>query len=253
MMHSGCKKWLAVGLWQWGLFGSFALSAQCPPQLRLPYNSSWLPYVEVKKGKVAGSDIELLRQVSKDVGSELQLLYMPESRALNDLAAGKVDLLFGASYTDKRAKIAWFSTSYREEVTVVIVHPLLLQRYPELNTKTAFLYLASRKLAGTVNPIGFYGVEFEQLKQQPSVQNRLVAIFDAEQRLALVLNQRADFTLADQVSIKVRFALHPIYQQLSVLPFELYRDDIHLMLSKKTITAACLALINQSLAKYRRG
>lgn len=236
------------------LFGccSFALLAQCPAQIRLPYNSSWLPYIVVTDEGVTGTDIELIRKVLQDVGSELQLLSLPESRALNDLESGKVDLLFAASYTEQRAKFAWFSQPYRYEANVVIVHPLVVQRYPELINKTAFFDLARRKLIGTFNPKGFYGSEFEQLKLQQPVQQRSVPIFDAEQRMALVLNQRADFTLADQASVRIRFDDQPIYQQLVVLPFELYRAEIHLMLSKKTIDAACVEQINQSLSKYRQ-
>ena len=230
---------------------SFAVLAQCPAQIRLPYNSSWLPYIVVTDEGVTGTDIELIRSVLKDVGSELQLLSMPESRALNDLKSGKVDLLFGASYTEERAKFAWFSKPYRHEVNVVIVHPLVLQRYPELTNKTTFFDVARRKLIGTFNPKGFYGAEFEQLKQLPAVQHRSLAIFDAEQRIALVLNQRADYTLADQASIRLRFDEQPMYQQLEILPFELYRAEIHFMLSKKTTSAACLELINQSLLKIR--
>ena len=249
-MGSG-RKWLL----RYGLLlcccVSTALLAQCPAQIRLPYNSSWLPYIVVTDEGVSGTDIELIRQVLKDLGSELQLLSMPESRALSDLATGKVDLLFAASYTDERAKFAWFSKPYRYEANVVIVHPLVLQRYPEVINKTAFFELARRKLIGTFNPKGFYGAEFEQLKLQQTVQQRSVPIFDAEQRMALVLSQRADFTLADQASVRIRFDEQPMYQQLVVLPFELYRADIHLMLSKKTIAAACVEQINQSLRKYQ--
>jgi polar amino acid transport system substrate-binding protein len=38
---------------------------------------------------------------------------------------------------------------------------------------------------------------------------------------------------------------------LIALPFELARAEIHLMLSKKTVSADCVTLINQSLSKYQ--
>lgn len=247
-------------MWRWqvgfmlaGFAVSFAGLAQCPAQIRLPYNSSWLPYIVVSDENVSGTDIELIRKVLRDIGSELQLIPRPESRALTELASGKVDLLFGASYTDERATFAWFSQPYRHEVNVVLVHPEVVQRYPELTNKAAFFDLARRKLIGTFNPKGFYGNEFEQLKLQHAVQHRSVPIFDSEQRLALVLSQRADYTLADQTSIVSRFTDQPMYQQLLVLPFELARAEIHLMMSKKTIDAACVKQINQSLNKMRQG
>ena len=173
-MGSGRKWLLRCGL-VLGCFSS-AVLAQCPAKIRLPYNSSWLPYIVVSDEKVTGTDIELIRKVFQDIGSELQLLSMPESRALNDLESGKVDLLFGASYTDERSKFAWFSKPYRYEANVVVVHPLVLQRYPEVISKTVFFDLARRKLIGTFNPKGFYGAEFEQLKVQQAVQQRSVPV-----------------------------------------------------------------------------
>lgn len=236
-----------MGLLLAGITFSLNGLAQCPAQIRLPYNSNWFPYIVVQDEKVTGTDIELIRSVMRDIGSELQLIPRPESRALTELASGKVDLLFGASYTEERATYAWFSQPYRHEVNVVIVHPQVLQRFPELTTKAAFFDLARRKLIGTFNPKGFYGAEFEQLKRLEPVQQRSVPIFAAEQRLALVLSQRADYTLSDQRSAVTKFNDQPVYQQLVVLPFELARAEIHLMMSKKTIDPACVERINQSL------
>lgn len=251
-MRAGWSWMRKIGFVLAGLATSFTGLAQCPAQIRLPYNSSWLPYISVTDEKVTGTDIDMIRNILQDIGSELQLLPRPESRALTELASGKVDLLFGASYTDERATYAWFSLPYRHEVNVVLVHPQVVQRFPELTTKAAFFDLARRKLVGTFNPKGFYGIEFEQLKQLEAVQYRSVPIFDAEQRLALVLSQRADYTLADQTSVGTRFSEQPMYQQLVVLPFELARAEIHLMMSKKTIDAECMKQINQSLSKRRQ-
>jgi len=251
-MRSGWSWMWKIGFVLAGLTASFTGLAQCPSLIRLPYNSSWLPYISVTDEAVTGTDIDMIRNILQDIGSELQLLPRPESRALTELASGKVDLLFGASYTDERATYAWFSLPYRDEVNVVLVNPQVVQRFPELTTKAAFFDLARRKLVGTFNPKGFYGIEFEQLKQLEAVQHRSVPIFNAEQRLALVLNQRADYTLADQTSVGTRFSEQPIYQQLVVLPFELARAEIHLMMSKKTIDAACVKRINQSLKKRRQ-
>jgi polar amino acid transport system substrate-binding protein len=259
-MWVNCKKWWVVGIALGCCVSALSVQAEssttatnpCPKQIRLPYNSNWLPYLEITDETVTGTDIELIRKVIKLLGSELELISLPESRALNDLQSGKVDLLFGASFTAERGQFAWFSQPYRREVNVVIVHPQVLVRFPELTDKAAFLELARRKLIGTFNPKGFYGSDFEQLKQHEAMLHRSVAIFDAEQRIALVLSQRADYTLADQASVQYRFQMQPIYQQLVVLPFELSRSDIHLMLSKKTVSEACLKQINQNLIKMGR-
>ena len=93
-------------LW-WPLFCCWlvpaAFAAECPAALRMAYNASWLPYVEVTDETVKGRDIELIRQLLSQVSSRLQLQFVPEKRAMQMLQQGQVDLLFAASYTPQRA------------------------------------------------------------------------------------------------------------------------------------------------------
>ncbi len=231
------------GLWLLPL----SVLATCPTVFRMPYNSSWLPYVKVEANKVSGTDIELIRSIVTAAGSQLKLESLPESRALQYLAAGQVDLLFAASYTEERAQYAWFTVGYRQEKTMLVVHPELRRHYPQVATIEGFLALASRKLVGAFNPKGYYGELFEQLKQQPQVQQRTLAIFDPSQRLDLVLSQRADFTVVDQMAHRTFIAQHPAYQQLVELPFVLHQADVHLMLSKATVSQACLLKLDQAI------
>jgi polar amino acid transport system substrate-binding protein len=228
---------------------SQSVLATCPTEFRMPYNSSWLPYVKVAAAQVSGTDIEFIRAVVTATGSRLKLESLPESRALQYLAAGQVDLLFAASYTPERAQYAWFTVGYRQEKTVLVVHPDLLRKYPPLATAEGFVALASRKLVGAFNPKGYYGELFEQLKQQPQVQQRTLAIFDPTQRLDLVLSQRADFTVVDQTAHRTFIAQHPAYQRLVELPFVLHQADVHLMLSKATVSQACLAKLDLSIQR----
>ncbi len=225
-------------------------SATCPAEFRMPYNTSWLPYVQVAGKEVNGTDIALIRDVISAVGSRLKLEPLPESRALQYLAAGQVDLLFAASYTEERAQYAWFTRGYRQEKTVLVVHPDVLSKYPEIKTEAGFVAQASRKLVGAFNPKGFYGDVFEQLKQQPQVQQRTLAIFDPTQRLDLVLSQRADYTVVDQTAHRTFIKLKPPYQVLQELPFTLHQAEVRLMLSKATISESCVTRLDQAIQQY---
>lgn len=224
-----------------------AAAAQCPAQLRMAYNATWLPYVEVTDEAVRGQDIDLIRQLAGQVGSRLQLQFVPEKRAMQMLQLGQVDMLFAASFTPQRAGFAWFSDPYRKEYNVVLVHQQTLQLYPELTRREAFLALAARKLIGVYNPIGFYGDEFEQIKQQPAVRQRSLAVFEPERRLELVLNQRADYTLVDRDAVQFDLRQHPAATQFQLLPFYLNAADVHLMFSKITVSQPCVAAINAVL------
>lgn len=230
------------------LLSSLARAGNCPAQLRMAYNTSWLPYIEVTDEEVRGTDVQLIRRTLQQAGSSLQLRYVPESRAIQMLRQGEIDLLFAASYTKERAEYAWFSQPYRREQNAVLVHRRTMQLYPELNERPYFLMLAARRLVGTFNPAGFYGDDFEQVKQLPAVKQRSLAVFEADRRLELVVSRRADYTIVDRDAAATELAEHPAADQLLMLPFTLNSADIHLMLSKQTVSAACLQAINQQLS-----
>ena len=258
-------------------------SGDCPAQLSVAYNANWLPYISVPASaqpnadnspkptspsppslknqqpevyavgdqpeQIGGTDIELMRQIVSAVGSQIHFQYVPETRALHQLKNGQVDLLFAASYTPVRAEYAWFTKPYRHEVNVLVVHQELLQLYPELKDRKAFFQLAMRKLVGTYNPTGFYGDEFELLKQNAQVSKRSLFVFEAERRMDLVLSKRADYTLVDQVATEYQWQHSQQPPPLVLLPFAVNRAAIHVMASKKRVSATCVARLDAAITK----
>lgn len=229
------------------LSGQPVMAADCPTALRMAYNASWRPYVEVTDETIRGQDIDLIRQLLSQVSSRLQLQFVPEKRAMQMLQLGQVDMLFAASFTPQRAEFAWFSDPYRKEYNVVLVHQQTLESFPELRNRDAFLALAQRKLIGAYNPAGYYGDLFEQIKQQPEVKQRTLAVYEPERRLDLVISRRADFTIADSEAVQVDLAQRQDAAQLNILPFYLNEADIHLMLSKATVPKSCVLALNRQL------
>jgi len=243
--------WFVAGGVVAGCFSAAVRAGDCPAQLRMAYNSSWLPYIEVTDEEIRGSDVQLIRHTLAQAGSALQLRYVPESRAIQMLRQGDIDVLFAASYTKERAAYAWFSQPYRQEQNAVLVHRQTLQLYPEIKERAYFLMLAARRLVGTYNPSGFYGEDFEAIKQQQPVKNRSLAVFEADRRWELVVNRRADYTIVDRDAAVSGLRSHPAAASLLLLPFSLNSAPVHLMLSKQTISAACVALIDQQLPTNR--
>lgn len=234
-----------------GSFSAAVRAGDCPAQLRMAYNSSWLPYIEVTDEEIRGTDVQLIRNTLAQAGSSLQLRYVPESRAMQMLRQGDIDLLFAASYTKERAEYAWFSQPYRQEQNAVLVHRQTVQVYPEIKERAYFLMLAARRLVGTYNPSGYYGEDFEAIKQQQPVKNRSLAVFEAERRWELVVNRRADYTIVDRDAAASGLRNHSAAASLLLLPFSLNSAPVHLMFSKQTVSAACLAVIDQQLPSNR--
>ena len=65
----------------WCMWSQCVVAAECPAQLRMAYNASWRPYIEVTDEVVRGSDIDLIRQLLSKVSSRLQLQFVPEKAA----------------------------------------------------------------------------------------------------------------------------------------------------------------------------
>ena len=110
---------LALGLavlWAWSASGS-AAAADC--RLRVGWDE-WPPYISEQGGRLQGPEYELLTSTADAAGCKLEWLQIPWARALKMLAEGDLDLLYGAGYSDERAKFAKFSAPYRIERFVLM-------------------------------------------------------------------------------------------------------------------------------------
>lgn len=225
------------------LCSALPAAAHCPLQMRMAYNNDWLPYVQLTDHTVTGSDIELIQSLVHKLGSSLQLVRMSEQRALQQLQHGELDLVFAASYTKERADYAYFSVPYREENITAVLPEELLTTHPELQSRSEFYRLAAKRWSGAVNTAGYYGEEFEHFKQNEG-QNRLFHIAEEFRRLQMVAQGRAQYSIVDRHVAHYHIRQHEELSQLKLLPFLLHHSSIHLMLSKKTVSEACVDQLN---------
>lgn len=232
-------------------FSCHSVPQLCPAVLRMAYNSDWLPYVKLTDENVTGTDIELVRSLAIRLGSSLQLIQMSEQRALQQLQQGELDLLFAASFTAERASYAYFSLPYREENITAVLSKALLAQHPELQSSTVFFQLAAKRWSGAVNTAGYYGEDFEHFKQQDG-QSRLYHVAEELRRLQMVAQGRAQYSIVDQNVAHYHIRQHKELAGLQLLPFLLHHSGIHLMLSKKTITASCVQQVDLLLKTHLR-
>jgi len=218
---------------------------ECPDSLRLAYNSSWLPYIDVQGQHLAGQDITLLHRVADQLQLSLKPVKVLESRALQWLQQGQVDLVVAASFTAERANYAWFSTPYRQEANRVLVHSALQKRLPLLQNQQQFFSYAQQQLTGAFNPTGFYGDGFLLIQQNKVLMQRNLPVYESLRRLELVLNQRVDYAVMDQGELRYLLAKRPDAVQLQELPFVLNQAPVHFILSKASVSEACFLRFNQ--------
>ena len=91
-------------------------------ELRVGWDE-WPPYFTYEKGQFRGLEHDLLKSTADTAGCKLDLWQIPWARALSMLAAGELDLLYGAGYSAERAELAKFSVSYRREQFVLVTVP----------------------------------------------------------------------------------------------------------------------------------
>ncbi len=97
-----------------------AAEANC--ELRVGWDD-WPPYFTQEEGRFHGLEFDLLMSTADTAGCRLVFWQIPWARALKMLAAGELDLLYGAGYSAERAEFATFSVPYRHEQFVLVTRP----------------------------------------------------------------------------------------------------------------------------------
>lgn len=91
--------------------------------------------LENGKNTIVGSDVELAKDIAKELGVELELSPMSFENVLSSLQSGKADLaISGISKTEERSKVYDFSEPYYTAVNKVIVKKSDLDKYTSKDT-----------------------------------------------------------------------------------------------------------------------
>ncbi|MCP5207922.1 MAG: transporter substrate-binding domain-containing protein [Hahellaceae bacterium] len=218
----------------------------CDRELLMGWES-WPPYQYVdEKGILTGIDIELAKLVFGYAGCQLAFVELPWKRHISDLEHGRVDIASGASYTEDRAKIAYFPTAYRQERVSLFV----LKSHPSADKYTDLETFFS--LGGTLGlTLGYYyGPEIESMLESPSYQAVTTKVRSDPQLFQMLMMKRIAGFIADPYSVAARSAVYPEVDSFRRL-FDVYRADIHFMLSKKSISSAQHDAINRLLEELK--
>lgn len=85
-------------------------------------NATFKPFEYKENGQVVGFDVDLAREIAKDLGAELKIEDMSFDGLLPALEGGRIDIaVAGMSVTEERAKNALFSEPYYQATQRIIV------------------------------------------------------------------------------------------------------------------------------------
>ena len=76
----------------------------------------WYPYqYHNKQGQLVGLDIDSFNAIAKHAGVKTHFIETPWKRHLHLVKHGRIDIAFGASYSEEREEYAYFTKPYRHE------------------------------------------------------------------------------------------------------------------------------------------
>ena len=91
-------------------------------EIILATEAGFAPYEYYENGEIVGIDIDIAREVAKELGKELIVKDIAFDSIINEIKTGKSDFAAaGISYTEERAKAVAFSNNYADSRQVVLV------------------------------------------------------------------------------------------------------------------------------------
>ncbi|KAA1153409.1 transporter substrate-binding domain-containing protein [Pseudoalteromonas sp. FUC4] len=207
------------------------------------HDAFWPPYVMGMNGQLQGSEVDALNIIFKDSPFCFEVKMLPNSkRAFTEIRHGRIDLGWAASYTDKRAQFVHYTNSYRTEVM------RLYQNKNNTHKVKSLADIFNQGLTIGANFGSYYGAEFEQYKSTHKSQIEYTSA--TSKRFEMLNKQRIDFAIEDEL-VGTYFSKRGI--SLVAMPNfnAINKDDIHLMLSKKTVSVDDVKVINQLILQNR--
>jgi len=209
----------------------------------------WYPYqYHSNKQQLTGLDIDIFNAVTKQAGLKINYTELPWKRHLHYLKTGDMDIAMGASYNEERAKYAHFTEPYRLEIVKLYVRKgqaknISLNSLNELGKSSYMIGVEGGY---------YYGKSYQELMQNIEFQAHINEVIDLEENVSLLLKGHLDGFLVDPVAMKAFVEKYKLHNEFEQHPIVIYQDDIHIMLSKKSMNKESLIKLNQAIITLKQ-
>mgnify|MGYP002713095853 CR=1 FL=1 len=223
-------------------------AATCGKKLVWAVNS-YVPYmVNGPDNTWSGLDIDLIGAILDRAGCEYELIEMPGKRALQEVRKGAVDIMGAASITAERKEFSHFSAPYRSERITVFV-----RKDDAAARVLASLAEALDKHITLAAGLGaHYGAEYGSFSQQLVAAGLLQLNDSLERRMNMLARGRVQGVIEDEVAGAGTIRDLGLGDQFETAPITLNDEPVHILLSKQTIDANTLDLINAAIAQLNQ-
>jgi polar amino acid transport system substrate-binding protein len=221
--------WLVgfVFLWTCALPGL----ARAACELRVGWDE-WPPYFTYEQGRFRGLEHDLLKSTADAAGCKLDLWQIPWARALSMLAAGELDLLYGAGYSAERAAFAKFSIPYRQEQFVLVTRPQGGDGPQSISLND---WIQAERTSNHPPAIGVfrgnvYGEQIERILRDNEHDVTVVELSENDQMVGMLGAGRLDGYIVEDGVAQVQLQKSAFPLQLHVIK-EQAADPLHYMFS----------------------
>ncbi|WP_309387692.1 substrate-binding periplasmic protein [Cerasicoccus frondis] len=180
--------------------------APSPNVLRVGVSADMPPFVYKQDGKLVGLEIDMARQMGKDLGREVYFIEMDWEDLIPALQADKIDILMaGMNYTPERNSIISMTTPYMNSGQMALVL-----------RKNAGNYALAGQIGNTKGKVGAEKGTTGEFLVQSSFPNAELVTFDSAEKGALaVADGKVDMLIHDAPTI---YWLAGTYQNRGVTP-----------------------------------
>jgi polar amino acid transport system substrate-binding protein len=209
----------------------------------------WYPYLyRNSQQKLIGLDVEILNIILAKTGYSSEYTELPWNRHLHYLKTGEIDVAMGVSLNAERARYAVFTEPYRKEIIKLFVKtgsekPIELATLSDLSKSNYMIGAESGY---------YYGEEYQELMTTVEFQKRIVKAADIEENVALLLKGDIDGFLVDTETAKAFSNKYQVKGEFEAHTLPIYQTDIHIMLSKKSVTPSVVKKINNAIGELKQ-
>lgn len=194
-------------------------------------------------GKVAGFDIDLMREILRRTGCTAVFVEMPWARALVELEAGRLDILPGSFRSKQRDAYAHFSIPSLQSQNVLYLGP---------KARAQYHLITLDDIVGTTFRLGVqigvsYGDKFETLKADPLFKVNQVPVTLRRKAWKMMELGRIDGMIADEASATLELQQLGLADKVKPSGVIVSTTTSMVAFSKRTVSSQFVTSFNKAL------